>query len=814
METNLTEIIKKIRTAVFGREVRNSIADGLEYCGQISENAKADMDATAEAAKEAIDKTAEDAKNAIESNAASTKEQLSKAIDAKAAAALESIPEEYTELDGSVKQLKEDLDAYVQTINKNFENFPLNYIGIKYEYGTYASFSTGGILIKENTGNNRIRFYNPLMVSKTTYIHLAQGYLANILYVSNENKIVSSTNYISSFGVVSGSLIAIVIKRSDESDIDISMIDEILKIRYDSEKFINKNILKNGNSFSFEAGSYSRIAEGQKLVKFENSALVLTRKRLVDPVFIKKGMIINSKEGYLFNSLQISGGFIKGATGDIESYEFPDDGLYTIVVKAQGNGDISDTEINDMIYFAPQIPLTDARFITLEYGTFQSFTPNGAISKFNSAANRVRSQNEFVVPDFTRLSVPKGYLLGVLTDKGDGKLLHPVVYQHDYICINQSKIWVVIKKENDSDIDIGPELLLVEHCPNPFSKQIYWKQPNAAAVYTPIVSPDVSKFSYSANMSTVIAAWNDLANDSDGYLTVSSFGKDQSGMYDVIKVSAVGNLYTVSNNPPKPKVLLAAGVHGGEAEAVFALYYLFYDIVHNWKKNPVLEYLRWNINFEIMPLVNPWGNSGETRSYYNSRGVNINHNFSDNENRIGWGEDEGDVGHPERYGENPFSERETQYMKKFFDENIDALVYIDFHQNAGGTILNPGEFTYHDLDPYYKSQEYYKPAVAWAIQHLDWVNLHYPEIYNLDVNVSSDSIYGKVLKNTIGGHAYSYAMSVGVYGQIVECPPNLPGKYTLSDSYSADNLKAAIQTFGMWINMILCGIYGETHIVN
>lgn len=109
METNLTEIIKKIRTAVLGREVRSSIADGLEYCGQISENAKADMDATAEAAKEAIDKTAEDAKNAIESNAASVKEQLSKDIDAKAAETLKTIPESYTELDGSVKRLKEDL---------------------------------------------------------------------------------------------------------------------------------------------------------------------------------------------------------------------------------------------------------------------------------------------------------------------------------------------------------------------------------------------------------------------------------------------------------------------------------------------------------------------------------------------------------------------------------------------------------------------------------------------------------------------------------------------------------------------------------
>lgn len=88
MATNLTDIIKKVRTALRGEEVRGSIADGLEYCGQISENAKADMEATA----------------------ASTKEQLSKDIDAKAAAALKSIPESYTELDGSVKQLEEDID--------------------------------------------------------------------------------------------------------------------------------------------------------------------------------------------------------------------------------------------------------------------------------------------------------------------------------------------------------------------------------------------------------------------------------------------------------------------------------------------------------------------------------------------------------------------------------------------------------------------------------------------------------------------------------------------------------------------------------
>ena len=119
MALNLTEICEKIRTAIHGRDITESIASGLEYCGQISENAKADMEATAAATKEAIESNAAATKEAIESNAAATKEQLSKDIDAKAAAALKSIPESYTELDGSVKQIKEDLADYGMFIGKS-----------------------------------------------------------------------------------------------------------------------------------------------------------------------------------------------------------------------------------------------------------------------------------------------------------------------------------------------------------------------------------------------------------------------------------------------------------------------------------------------------------------------------------------------------------------------------------------------------------------------------------------------------------------------------------------------------------------------
>lgn len=70
----------------------------------------------------------------------STSAQVKKDIDAKAAATLESIPESYTELDGSVKQLKEDLT----------EKIPLG-IDIK-NYLDSGNMTTGGY-IDTNTGN-------------------------------------------------------------------------------------------------------------------------------------------------------------------------------------------------------------------------------------------------------------------------------------------------------------------------------------------------------------------------------------------------------------------------------------------------------------------------------------------------------------------------------------------------------------------------------------------------------------------------------------------------------------------------------------
>lgn len=159
MALNLTEICEKIRTAIHGRDITESIASGLEYCGQISENAKADMEATA----------------------ASTKEQLSKDIDAKAAETLKTIPESYTELDGSVKQLKEDLnDVRIKytnlfKINPNVQNVTINN-------------SSGTVYVNENyiDVEEGKPYFVYVKFKITNLINWVQGYVyARLIYSVN-----------------------------------------------------------------------------------------------------------------------------------------------------------------------------------------------------------------------------------------------------------------------------------------------------------------------------------------------------------------------------------------------------------------------------------------------------------------------------------------------------------------------------------------------------------------------------------------------------------------------------------------------------
>ena len=201
MATNLTDIIKKVRTALRGEEVRGSIADGLEFCGHISENAKADMEATA----------------------ASIKEQLSKDIDAKAAETLKTIPESYTELDGNVKQLKED----VVKLNKG-ENF------ISAEFVNGSTASSG---ITENVQHRIVSKSNIIMPYDTVIECPENRVLVSFLY-SDDGTFIASSGEVHTLYVPQNVSFRLMYMRNDsntdQSLLPLSEINDIRIIRVDS----------------------------------------------------------------------------------------------------------------------------------------------------------------------------------------------------------------------------------------------------------------------------------------------------------------------------------------------------------------------------------------------------------------------------------------------------------------------------------------------------------------------------------------------------------------------------------------------------
>lgn len=102
-----------------------------ETLNQLSDVAGADVArAEAEAAAQNAQKIVNDAKSEIDASAENAVQKAGKDIDAKAAAALESIPEEYTELDGSVKQLNNKMGRLIKAhknINYKHGTMPITY---------------------------------------------------------------------------------------------------------------------------------------------------------------------------------------------------------------------------------------------------------------------------------------------------------------------------------------------------------------------------------------------------------------------------------------------------------------------------------------------------------------------------------------------------------------------------------------------------------------------------------------------------------------------------------------------------------------
>lgn len=120
------------------------------------------------------------------------------------------------------------------------------------------------------------------------------------------------------------------------------------------------------------------------------------------------------------------------------------------------------------------------------------------------------------------------------------------------------------------------------------------------------------------------------------------------------------------------KILLMTGIHGEEKASVWGSLQFFKQMLDNADSDESLTSIKANVDFKIIPILNPYGFNNHIRT--NSREVDLNRNFS-----YRWEENSSTV-----KGTEPYSEKETQILKDWLMTNNNANIFIDFHNFSLG----------------------------------------------------------------------------------------------------------------------------------
>ncbi|UXR29346.1 M14 family metallopeptidase [Staphylococcus simulans] len=124
----------------------------------------------------------------------------------------------------------------------------------------------------------------------------------------------------------------------------------------------------------------------------------------------------------------------------------------------------------------------------------------------------------------------------------------------------------------------------------------------------------------------------------------------------------------------KPKLFLVSSTHGNERVIIWALYNFMKQICNNWKNDEALEFMRWNVEFIVIPIINPTGYTNATR--INGNGVDLNRNFPSD-----WANGTSDSTQTTYRGPSALSEKEAVICDNILkNEKPDFVVdYHNFH---------------------------------------------------------------------------------------------------------------------------------------
>ncbi len=244
--------------------------------------------------------------------------------------------------------------------------------------------------------------------------------------------------------------------------------------------------------------------------------------------------------------------------------------------------------------------------------------------------------------------------------------------------------------------------------------------------------------------------FDELMDEYPNYITRKFLGNDQSGALPIYQ-------YTFKAERPRsvgpaptllkyPKILLTCGVHGNNDTTsgdlttgdphmhIFSLYYFFEDLCRNWEGNEAIEYLRWNVDFAVIPIANPYGMNNHQRT--NSRNVDINRNMD-----YGWQNESNS-----HKGNAPFSEKESQIIRDFINDNkSDNVIFHNDYHCIGGPefvyddnlirhLVTPGSSMYNTTEEAikYVSRNWLKNGIEFSIdsKSIYYANFGFTNVFN------------------------------------------------------------------------------------
>ncbi|MDU7042280.1 MAG: BppU family phage baseplate upper protein [Actinomyces sp.] len=253
---------------------------------------------------------------------------------------------------------------------------------------------------------------------------------------------------------------------------------------------------------------------------------------------------------------------------------------------------------------------------------------------------------------------------------------------------------VVVEKsrKDKAQLNIGTELLPYEAFyidfkqPKPEREEIVSENKDTLSktkvnvpleLYSAEVQPEKTELR-TMKLNDMYAKYDELTNLYPSYVTKSLIMNDEDGnpiyRYD-FKPEDVPN-----DEEEYVKILITTGTHGGEKVSIWSNYLMMKDLCENKNGSPIIENLRQNIHFVIIPIVNPYSFIQHSLKLEpgrkNKNGVDILRNFPS-----AWNVGEKsslDPNSTKYRGVAPLSEKGTQAVYQVYQEGGWSFV-IDYH---------------------------------------------------------------------------------------------------------------------------------------